>query len=167
VPSSTCGFLGGVTDEVHFTATFPTKRMAADCLFRDQAGRVLVLDPPYKATWDLPGGAVERDESPRQAAQREVQEELGLVVEPGALLAVEWVPQLGDFTEVVAFIFDGGVLTPSDIDRFALDPTEASTFRFVPLTDAEHLLESNQYARVTAALNASTTAYLENGSRPL
>ncbi|MFI6830734.1 NUDIX domain-containing protein [Kribbella sp. NPDC050241] len=155
-----------MTDEVHFTARFPTKRMAADCLFTDPAGRLLVLDPPYKPTWDLPGGAVERDESPRRAAQREVQEELGLVVEPGALLTVDWVPRLGDFTEVVAFIFDGGVLTPSDIDRIALDPTEASTFRFVLLTEAEHLLDSNQYARVTAALNArtSTTAYLENGS---
>jgi 8-oxo-dGTP pyrophosphatase MutT (NUDIX family) len=155
-----------VTDDVHFTAKFPAKRMAADCLFTDQTGRLLVLDPPYKPTWDLPGGAVERDESPRRAAQREVQEELGLVVEPGALLAVDWVPQSGDFTEVVAFVFDGGVLTPSEIDRIALDPSEASTFRFVLLTEAERLLDANQYARVAAALNAralSTTAYLENG----
>jgi hypothetical protein len=40
---------------VHFTATQPTKRMAADCLFTDEAGRVLVLNPPYKDPWDLPG----------------------------------------------------------------------------------------------------------------
>ncbi|TCC57148.1 NUDIX hydrolase [Kribbella pittospori] len=144
--------------------------MAADCLFTDQAGRLLVLDPPYKPTWDLPGGAVEQDESPRRAAQREVEEEIGLVVEPGALLAVDWVPQFGDFTEVVAFIFDGGVLTPSEIDRIALDPTEASAIRFVQLAEAEQLLDSNQYARVAAALDSlalSTTAYLENGSAPL
>lgn len=91
--------------------------MAADCLCTDQAGRLLctdqagrllVLEPPYKATWDIPGGVVERDESPRLAARREVQEEIGLSVEPGDLLAVDRISQVGDFTEVVAFLFDGG-----------------------------------------------------------
>jgi len=49
-----------------------------------------------------------RDESPRLAARREVQEEIGLSVEPGDLLAVDRISQVGDFTEVVAFLFDGG-----------------------------------------------------------
>jgi ADP-ribose pyrophosphatase YjhB (NUDIX family) len=155
-----------MSEPVHFTARLPTKRMAADCLFTDQANRLLVLKPPYKPTWDLPGGVVERDESPRIAAQREVREEIGLVVEPGNLLGVDWVPRSGDFSEVVAFLFDGGVLAPSDIDRIVIDPTEVSTFRFVPLDEAEHLLDPEQFARVTAAFNgprAAGAVYLENG----
>ncbi|MEU4294246.1 NUDIX hydrolase [Kribbella sp. NPDC026596] len=141
--------------------------MAADCLFTDEAGRVLVVEPTYKATWDLPGGLVERDESPRAAAQREVREEIGLVVEPGELLAVDWVSQSGDFTEIVAFLFDGGVLAPADIDRIVPDPTEARSFRFATLDEAGQLLDAGQFARVAAALEArasATTTYLENGS---
>jgi ADP-ribose pyrophosphatase YjhB (NUDIX family) len=158
-----------VADDVHFTAKLPTKRMAADCLFTDQADRLLVLQPPYKSTWDLPGGIVERDESPRLAAQREVQEEIGLLVEPGSLLAVDWIPQTGDFTEIVALLFDGGVLTPADIDRIVLQPTEATSCRFVTLDEARHLLDPEQFARVAAGFKnrqAPEAVYLENGVPP-
>lgn len=158
-----------MSDNVHFTAKLPTKRIAADCLFTDQADRLLVLEPPYKSTWDLPGGMVERDESPRLAAQREVREEIGLIVEPGDLLAVDWVSQSGDFTEIVAFLFDGGVLTPADIAQIVTQPTEVSSFRFVTLNEAECLLDPEQYARVAAGLNSRSTTkptYLENGLAP-
>ncbi|MFG1820350.1 NUDIX domain-containing protein [Kribbella sp. NPDC049174] len=156
-------------DDVHFTAKHPTKRVAADCLFTDEAGRLLVLEPPYKATWDLPGGVVERDESPRLAAQREVREEIGLIIEPGDLLAVDWIARSGAFTEIVAFLFDGGVLAPADIGRIVIDPTEVSCFRFVALDEAERLLDAGQFVRVVAGLEArrsATTAYLESGSSP-
>lgn len=35
--------------------------------------------------WALPGGGIEPNESPEQAAIREIQEELGFAIEPGAL----------------------------------------------------------------------------------
>ncbi|MFF1822135.1 NUDIX domain-containing protein [Kribbella sp. NPDC058245] len=158
-----------MSEQLHFTAKQPTKRIAADCLLTDQVGRLLILEPPYKSTWDLPGGIVEKDESPRQAAQREVQEEIGLTVEPGALLAVDWIPQTGDFTEIIALLFDGGVLTPTDIARIVPQPAEVKAFSFVTLDEAKGLLDAEQFARVAAALKAKTseqTAYLENGLTP-
>jgi ADP-ribose pyrophosphatase YjhB (NUDIX family) len=65
--------------------------MAAGALFRDARGRVLLVDPAYKPTMDLPGGAVEAEESPHAACRREVAEELGLDRAPGRVLAVDWV----------------------------------------------------------------------------
>jgi 8-oxo-dGTP pyrophosphatase MutT (NUDIX family) len=111
--------------------------MAADCLFTDQADRLLVLEPPYKPTWDIAGGVVEGDESPRLAAQREVREELGLTVEPGELLAVDWQSRSGDFTEMVAFLFDGGVLAAAEIDQILIEPSEVRSIRFVTLDEAK------------------------------
>lgn len=40
------------------------KRMAAGVLLRDVQGRVLLVEPPSKPNWKIPGGAVEADESP-------------------------------------------------------------------------------------------------------
>lgn len=39
-------------------------------------------------SWALPGGGIESDESPAEAAMREIKEELGVVIEPGALRAL-------------------------------------------------------------------------------
>ncbi|MCW2930382.1 MAG: ADP-ribose pyrophosphatase, partial [Actinomycetia bacterium] len=59
-----------------YVASLARKRMAASALFRDEAGRVLLVEPTYKPVWDLPGGAVEAEESPHAACRREVREEL-------------------------------------------------------------------------------------------
>jgi 8-oxo-dGTP pyrophosphatase MutT (NUDIX family) len=75
-----------------YIASLARKRMAAGALFRDEDGRVLLVDPTYKPTWDLPGGAVEKEESPYAACRREVAEELGLDRSPGRVLVVDWVP---------------------------------------------------------------------------
>lgn len=61
-----------------YVASLARKRMAAGALFRDVAGRVLLVEPTYKENWEVPGGAVEQDESPTAACRREVLEELGL-----------------------------------------------------------------------------------------
>ena len=61
-----------------YQRSLPKKRMSAGALFFDEAGRLLVVEPAYKSNWEIPGGAVELNESPRQACVREVKEELGL-----------------------------------------------------------------------------------------
>jgi len=69
-----------------------TPRVAAGVLFRDAQGRVLLVKPTYKDGWDIPGGYVEPGESPKQAARREVLEELGIEPPIGRLLVVDWAP---------------------------------------------------------------------------
>ncbi|MFL5627283.1 MAG: NUDIX domain-containing protein, partial [Ktedonobacteraceae bacterium] len=52
------------------------KRMAVSAFFLDKQGNILIVKPTYRSDWLLPGGIVEKDESPRQACVREIKEEL-------------------------------------------------------------------------------------------
>lgn len=55
----------------------------------DDEGRLLLVQrgrEPGRGLWSLPGGRVEADESPAQAAVREVREETGLDVVAGPLV---------------------------------------------------------------------------------
>ncbi|MFW3169509.1 NUDIX hydrolase [Geodermatophilus sp. CPCC 206100] len=74
-------------------------RPTARVVVLDPAGRVLLLGarltdpavPPADVLfWYTPGGGVEDGESVRQAAVRELAEEIGLVVEPAALEGPVW-----------------------------------------------------------------------------
>ena len=50
-----------------FYKSLPTKHVGAGCLFCDDLGRVLLVNPVYKDPWEIPGGGVEIDESPLAA----------------------------------------------------------------------------------------------------
>ena len=62
----------------------------ANLLIHDHEGRILVVRPIYlPAEWMLPGGRVERDETPHHAAERETREETGIVAHADRLLLVD------------------------------------------------------------------------------
>lgn len=96
------------------------KRVSADALIRDQAGRILLVDPGSKPGWDLPGGMAEANESPDDCPQRQVREELALDLQVGPVPVVDWVPPHGSWDDLLAFVFDGGVLTAERIAAIRL-----------------------------------------------
>src|SRR5687768_13117678 len=61
----------------------------ANVLATDGGGRILVVKPTYTREWMLPGGRVERGETPHGAAIRETREETGLDVALQRLLLVD------------------------------------------------------------------------------
>lgn len=147
-------------------ASLPAKRMGSGALIRDPEGRVLLVEPTYKATWEVPGGAVESDESPRQACARELREELGLEIEVGRLLVLEWQGPEPDRTESVMLVYDGGVL-PS-LDCLRLPPDELASAAFVAEPGLDDLLATRLSRRVRAALTAlaeGVLVELEHGVR--
>ncbi|WP_194904396.1 NUDIX domain-containing protein [Catenulispora rubra] len=142
------------------------KRVAADVIFRDAEGRVLLVDPTYKPDWDVPGGMAEANEPPRAAARREVKEELSLDIEPGALLCVDWVAPHGPWDDTLVFVFDGGELTAEQQAKLRLGDGELAEFRFCRPDEAAELLRPYVWRRISAALDGlreGTGRYLEEG----
>ncbi|GLZ78059.1 hypothetical protein Afil01_28660 [Actinorhabdospora filicis] len=139
----------------------PRKRVAADVLIRDKAGRVLLVDPKYKPDWDLPGGMCEANEAPHDAAQRELREELGLDVRVGALLCVHWMPPHGPWDDSLVFVFDGGVLSNEQTAGLTFANDELGGFRFASPEEAKRLLRPYVHGRLADALEALTTGVAE------
>lgn len=137
---------------------------AAAALFVDDEGRVLIVEPTYEARWVIPGGRIERGESPREACLRELREELGLDLPLGRLLVVDWAPYVRE--ERVRFVFDGGTLTPDQLDAIELTSGEFASWAFLPAAEMFVMMEPRLVRRVTAALAArdsGDTVYLEHG----
>lgn len=150
-----------------YVASLARKRMAAGALFRDELGGVLLVDPVYRDTWDLPGGAVEKEESPQAACRREVAEELGLDRVPGRVLAVDWVASRPGRPEGLIVVYDGGVLSAADAASIVVAADELAGFAFVrPEAVAGRVspLVGRRIAASLEAMAAGTVVSLENGS---
>lgn len=144
--------------------SLPKKRMGAGALFLDEQGRLLLVNPTYKPQWEIPGGIVEQNESPRQACRREVYEEIGLTKSIERLLSISYAAANDKRTEGLMFIFWGGVLTPAEIATLRLPVTELSEYRFVTLAEALSLLTPTLGERVRRSLEilpTEQTLYLE------
>jgi len=158
-------------DYATYIAGLPRVLVGAAALFRDAEGRVLLVEPNYRDGWALPGGTVESDdgETPRQGARRETLEEIGLDLEIGRLLAVDWVPGTTR-PPIVAYLYDGGVLSEDQFKAIRLQEEELLSWRLVSREDLSEYLPGSLGGRVLASLDVlatgAGTAELENG-RPV
>ncbi len=82
---------------------------------RDDAGRLLLVRLIDTGNWATIGGAVEPDETPRDGAVREAEEEAGVKVDLGTILGVFGGPEYrvtypnGDESAYVVTVFDARV----------------------------------------------------------
>lgn len=141
---------------------------SAGALIFDGVGRLLIVNPTYKAHWTIPGGIMEADgETPWEACRREVLEEVGLHVERGRLVAVDFLRPKPSKPGGMRFLFDCGVLPIAVLDVIILQEEELSEHRLEVPARALELLSGPLRRRVGAALaSPGGCVYLENG-RPV
>jgi phosphoribosylformylglycinamidine cyclo-ligase len=118
----------------------------------DEGGRVLLVRraiPPHRGLWALPAGYQEVDESPAQAAGREVREETGLEVQVGPLFDLLFVTDNPAKTANLAVYLcraTGGVLAAGD---------DAEDVRFFALDELPADIGFENTARILGRLAAS------------
>ncbi|MFF9352055.1 NUDIX domain-containing protein [Streptomyces sp. NPDC014734] len=149
----------------------------AAVLITDAHGRVLVQHVDYHGMCRLPGGAVDRGESPAHAASRELHEELGVTATVRHALAVDWVPATASgapagmrFPGETIFVYDGGTWDSAQIAGIRLPDHEITGIGFVEPARLPELLSPGDARRALSALrariNAAGPAILEDG-RPI
>jgi 8-oxo-dGTP pyrophosphatase MutT (NUDIX family) len=155
--------------DLDYIARVTRVRAAAGVLFVNSVGHVLVVHPTYKDVWEIPGGTLEADESPREACQREIKEELGLAFPVGDVLCTDWVPPSPPWDGGLMFVFDGGVLTDEQISAIQLRSEELDELRFVDPSALDDILVPRLARRIAACLRAGRNGgvYLEDGMRPI
>lgn len=151
----------------------PTVPASAGALIFDQAGRLLILKPTYKAGWTLPGGVMEADgETPWEACRREVREECGIEVHGGRLACVDFRPRRPgrpgrpERQGGIRFLFDCGTAGDEVLAAIRLQPEEIADCRLAPLDTALALLRKRVRRRVRSVLDHPGFVYLEDG-RPV
>jgi ADP-ribose pyrophosphatase YjhB (NUDIX family) len=144
----------------------PRKRAIAQMLVQDAEDRVLLCRLTYKDDWDLPGGVVEVNESPRSAVVREVAEELSLTVSAGRLLLTDWLPPWSGWDDALCLVFDGGVVDPGVLDKAVLQAREIRAAAFCTLEEARERCADFTARRIESSLrtlHGGGTAYTESG----
>lgn len=157
--------MADVTATTDPSAAFTTARVAVGILYFDQSSRVLLVKPTYKDYLDIPGGYVDKGESPIGALRREIHEELRAPLPIGPVLVVDWAPW--DEGDKILFVFDGGVLTNDQIASIHVDGVEIAEIEFHHPDRLDDILIPRLARRLKAALavrDSTHMAYLENGS---
>lgn len=86
------------------------KKVTCACLVAQQDQKLLLVRVRENQHWYLPGGKLEPGESPEQALQRELLEELGIVIDPRSVRYLYTVtgPAYGQEGEVELICFTAG-----------------------------------------------------------
>lgn len=142
--------------------SLPSKRVAADAIFRNEKGEVLIVKTNYKDYWQLPGGIVDEAESPHDAVVREVKEELGLDIpkEKFKFRITMYTAEYDGFKDFIAFTFDGGVLSQQQIASIKIQEEELEEYRLASLEEARKLLKPSLARRTSAVCEDDNIAFM-------
>ncbi len=97
----------------------------------------------YAGKWDMTGGSVKAKETPKEAAVRELKEELGITVTEDELIpAFDYIKDWGDGTGMLISVFMIRVDVPEN--GFDYDHYEVNDVRIMPFCEFYgHIMEHN------------------------
>ena len=143
-------------------ASVPKVALSANAVLRDPQGRIALVRNTYRDGWSLPGGVVDDNEPPADAAVREVREELGHeVVGEAKLLSVQWATRGTGPVQFLNLTFDVGLC--EDPSTLVPQEEEIAEIGFFPLDELPEGVRPFMRHRVEAIVEGGFhhVAYLE------
>jgi 8-oxo-dGTP diphosphatase len=115
--------------------SLPRKRIASGAIILNNKGRLLIVKPTYRDYWSLPGGVVDKNESPYHACLREALEEIGIKISIKRLVGViyHYNKELDD--EAILFHYLCSPLSNNQIKKIRLPKNEIEDFKFIKPKD--------------------------------
>ena len=144
------------------------KLSGAGMLLFNENSELLIIKSPYKNYWTIPGGGIESEESPLEAAIRETKEEVNIDCVNPEFLCIDY-QNNPDKVESYQFLFHGGILNPEQIKAIKLQAEEISEYKFLPIVEAQKFLGKYLAKRIPKCLDAfnkKSALYLENAENP-
>ena len=117
-----------------------TRIASAALLIENSAGELLTVKAYYKTHWSLPGGMVDAGETPLQAALRETQEGVGLVVTEEEVSFFAVASRSSDKGLAHQYVFRA-VLDDEQLERIVLQQSEIDAYQFM---SRDAVLASNE-----------------------
>lgn len=145
--------------ENDYLKTLNRKRSGSGALILNEDNKVLMLKPTYKEYYEIPGGVVEKNESPKACCQREIFEEIGLKLNIEKLLVLEY--QKLEFDDSFMFLFSVEKIKTSDIIKENLPENEIEDYGFYTTEEIKDLTVERLYLRIKKALIALKTGEAE------
>lgn len=145
----------------------PKKQIGAGVLLFNKNNELLIVKPSYRNYWSIPGGVVEKNETPKNGCIREIQEEIGLSISKLQFLSVNYIFDNEKKGESLLFIFYGGTLSNKQIASIQIDKKEIIEYKFLKIKHALSLLDKimkDSISKSLKALKNKTALYLENSS---
>jgi len=136
----------------------PKRISSSGVMLEDAEGRLLIVKANYKPYWTVPGGIIDEGETPKQAAAREVFEEVGVHLHEHDLTFVLVADRISKNLQTYQFLFKAK-LSESGKKQIILQTAEIDEYTLV--TKAEVHLASREYAKSIQQWAGSITGYVE------
>lgn len=127
-------------------------------MLEDAEGRLLIVKANYKPYWSVPGGIIDEGETPKQAAVREVFEEVGIHLDEHDLSFVLVADRISRHMQTYQFLFKAK-LSKTAKKRIVLQAAEIDEYALV--TKAEVHLGNREYAKSIQQWASNITGYVE------
>lgn len=137
----------------------PKHLSSAGVLLENEAGELLIVKANYKDYWTVPGGIIEEQETPRQAAVRETTEEVGLQLKVDSLQFVAVVNRQSSTAQTYQFLFHT-VVNPAELAKIKLQTLEIDDYTFV--SRQQVLSGDRRYAKAIFNWANNTAGYRAN-----
>lgn len=143
-----------------FIARLPKMAGSSNVMIENQRGELLVVKANYKSYWSLPGGWIDKGESPLQAAVREISEEIGYEIGAGEVDLERVIHRHSSVTTTYQFVFRL-LKTIPDSTKFELQAVEIDAYDWVSKDDVLNSKDQRDYNRSVESWANNDSFYIE------